>query len=412
MNPAEYRKAIGELSQVAPDPGRAQGPEPEAVRAGPRRLEGQVAGRAARRPARRLADRGAPEPAPAGDRGQGRRRDPPPAVRAGAGRGRRQEGPRDARPPGEAPRRGRRGPVPRLAAQEVGQGQEARRSQAHARPNPTANAHRQTQRGGPPMIRRLALLGALALASTPRSGSPSPTSRSARPASGSRPRTSQEVPDFQRHVLTADGPAGLQHPVVPRLVPGAGRASGSRSSATTSRPTARPCSRPAPSASSSTTPKARRSSPSRPWPCPTRGASGWSADSWQYRLLVRWIEGGAQGGREGAALRPARGHPGRDRLPARPARRSPLKVVAHWADGELRGRHLPDPVPDQRRVDRRGRRGRRDHLGRPGRHPRRRLLRQRRRRRPGPPAGLRPGRRRSTRTSRRRPRSTSWSWPS
>ena len=62
---------------------------------------------------------------------------------------------------------------------------------------------------------------------------------------------------------------------------------------------------------------------------PHKGGKRMEEDTWQYRLLVRWIEAGAKGVEKPVALRAARSDPGRDRLrargPERPAQgRRPL----------------------------------------------------------------------------------------
>ena len=92
-----------------------------------------------------------------------------------------------------------------------------------------------------------------------------------------------------------DGPARLQHPVVPRLVPGPGRASGSPSSATTSRPTTTPCSRQDSGRVDLDDPEGCKILQKPTLAIPHKGGKRLDAEGWQYRLLVRWIEAGAKG---------------------------------------------------------------------------------------------------------------------
>ena len=193
-----------------------------------------------------------------------------------------------------------------------------------------------------------------------------PTAPSGRPASVSPRRTSRRSPDFQRHVLPVMGRVGCKHPVLPRLVPGAGAASASPSSATTSR--CRP--RDAPH---------ERGDRSR---INTRGRRGQSkviseADPRHppqgRQAARRGLPGSIGCSSTGSTPAPRASSTPRSSSGSKsPRPRSVFDKRAGREDAPSRSsptgptagpgrRDLHHPVPDQRRVDRRGRRGRRHH---------------------------------------------------
>ena len=87
---------------------------------------------------------------------------------------------------------------------------------------------------------------------------------------------------------------------------------------------------------------------------PHKGGKRFEFDGWQYRLIERWIEGGAKGVEKPSHF---------DRLEVTPAEvvfRGPgekvaLKVVARWSDGGSEDVTCLARFRDQRRVDRRRR---------------------------------------------------------
>ena len=169
----------------------------------------------------------------------------------------------------------------------------------------------------------------------------------------------REVPDFQRPSAAPDGPARAAT-AAPATARSRGRgASASRSSATTSRRTTRRCMKADSGRVDLEAPEVSKILEKPTLAIPHKGGKRLEADSWQYRVLRRWIEAGAKGDREPRALRAARSHARPRSSSGRDGETVPLQVVAHWADGIARGRHLHHPVPDQRRVDRRDRRRRR-----------------------------------------------------
>ena len=95
----------------------------------------------------------------------------------------------------------------------------------------------------------------------------------------------------------AAGPAGLQRPRLPRLVPGPG---GLPPVAVRLRLQGRPrgpARRRSPAASTSRRPRGARSSRSRRWPIPHKGGKRLEDGSWQYRMLVPLDRGRRQGRR-------------------------------------------------------------------------------------------------------------------
>ena len=222
-----------------------------------------------------------------------------------------------------------------------------------------------------------------------------------------------EVPDFQRHVLPLMGRLGCNTRVVPRLVPGPG---GLPPLALRLRLQGRPR-RPPQGRDSGRVdlddPEAEQDPPEAdPGHPPQGGQAAGGRTAGSTACSSAGSRPAPRGSTNPVALRPAGGHPGRDRLRARRARRSRSRSSPTGPTARAEDVTCISPVPHQRRVDRRGRRGRRRHEQGQGRHPRRRLLRQRRRRHPGPPARSPTRSGRSTPTSRPRRRSTSWSSPS
>ena len=124
---------------------------------------------------------------------------------------------------------------------------------------------------------------------------------------------------------------------------------------------------------------------------PHKGGKRMDEESWQYRTLLALDRIGRRELLRVGPVRGARSAPGRDRLPPRRGTGSP---PGHRPLGRRhpRGRHVHQPLPHQRRVDRRGERGRRRHEQGEWGHARRRLLRQRRGGDPGARPRFRPGR--------------------
>ena len=177
------------------------------------------------------------------------------------------------------------------------------------------------------MIRRLAALAALALAAPALADT-----GTIRPASERfAPADPPEVPDFQRHVLPMMGRVGCNTRSCHGSFQGQG---GLRLSlfgydfkadretllkAETGRVVL-------------DDPEASKIISKPTLAVPHKGGKRLEADTWQYRLLVRWIEGGAKGVEQESRF---------DRLEVTPAEvrfgkegeKVALKVVAHWADG-------------------------------------------------------------------------------
>ncbi len=123
---------------------------------------------------------------------------------------------------------------------------------------------------------------------------------------------------------------------------------------------------------------------------PHKGGKRLSEGTWAYHMILRWIDSGAKRGTP-LAVRTPRSNPRRNRLPA-PGTDRPAQGGRPLGGRFERRRHVPQPLPHQRRSRGRHRRKRRRHQQGEGRHARRGLLRQRRGRRPGYSARLRQGR--------------------
>src|SRR4051812_17284360 len=65
---------------------------------------------------------------------------------------------------------------------------------------------------------------------------------------------------------------------------------------------------------------------------PHKGGKRLDPESWQYRMLVNWIDGGAKGVSNPAHFERLEVSPA-EIVFAREGERVPLKVVAHWSDG-------------------------------------------------------------------------------
>ena len=351
MNPAEYRKAIVELSQVSRNLADIK------VR-NPRRhdlvLDGWKAKSRVELLAAQLAGspgRGAPEPAPAW---RSRPRSRPRSVASGSNWSRPRLAARKAReiarPPREEPRSGRRGELPFAPPRETRQGPQAVRHDQDQppspacrpsrpdHPSPTTPTGRTDDDPTPQLVRRRPGLG-----DRPRS-----SRRERSDPAGPRPVRGRRRPGGPRLPAPRpplDGPGGLQHPVVPRLVPGPGRVP---ALAVRLRLQGRP--RHAdegrrPGGSTWPTPGPPRSSTKPTLAMPHKGGKRFEADGWQYRLLERWIEGGAKGVDQESHF---------DRLEVTPAEirfiargEGPPQGGRPLGRRRRRGRHLPDPVPDQ-----------------------------------------------------------------
>ncbi len=183
------------------------------------------------------------------------------------------------------------------------------------------------------MIRRLASIVAIALAS-PVAASAAPASEPARPASVRfAADDAAEVPDFQRHVLPMMGRAGCNTRSCHGSFQGRG---GFRLSlfgydfkadreTLIQQDTGRV---------DLEDPEASKILSKPTLAIPHKGGRRLEADTWQYRLLLRWIEGGARGVEAAQASHFER----LEVIPAevvfdRAGQKTALKVVAHWADG-------------------------------------------------------------------------------
>ena len=142
---------------------------------------------------------------------------------------------------------------------------------------------------------------------------------------------SRRVPDFQRHILPLYGPPGLQRPRLPRVVPGTGRLpalalrlrlqDGPRCADKRAR-----------SRVDLETAEGSKILQKPTLAIPHKGGKRLEEDTWQYRVLVRWIEAGAKGVEKPVAFERLEVTPTRDRLQS-PGQQVPLQVIAHWADG-------------------------------------------------------------------------------
>ena len=179
------------------------------------------------------------------------------------------------------------------------------------------------------MIRRLTLLGAVVLASAT---SPAFASEPIQPA---KVRYSmedlRETPDFQRHVLTLMGRLGCNTRSCHGSFQGQGglRLSLFGYDFKADRETLLK------DGSKRVTlddPEGSKILQKATLGIPHKGGKRMEVDGWQYRLILRWIEGGAKGVEQASHF---------ERLEVTPSEivfgkggeKVPLKVVAHWADG-------------------------------------------------------------------------------
>jgi len=180
------------------------------------------------------------------------------------------------------------------------------------------------------MIRRLALIGAVALAST------APAAHAEDPIRPASERFAAEgvaeVPDFQRHVLTLMGRLGCNTRSCHGSFQGQGgfRLSLFGYDFKTDRETLL---KDGTGRVALDDPEASKILGKPTLAIPHKGGKRLEPESWQYRVLARWIEGGAQGVDEKA--------PHFERLEVtpteidfrEPGQKTPLRVVAHWSDG-------------------------------------------------------------------------------
>ena len=196
--------------------------------------------------------------------------------------------------------------------------------------------------------------------------------------SASRATTSREVPDFQRHVLTLDGPVGCNTRSCHGSFQGQG---GLPALALRLRLQGRPRDLDegtGPGGSTWLDAGASKILAKPTLAMPHKGGKRFEVDGWQYRLIERWIEGGAKGVEKASHFDRLEVTPERRSSSRRPARRLRSRSSPTGRDGGsedvtclTRFRTNDESIAE---VDEDGV----DHLGRPRRHPRRRLLRQRR----------------------------------
>ncbi len=179
------------------------------------------------------------------------------------------------------------------------------------------------------MIRRLALIGAWALASA---ASPARADEPLRPANiRFADDAPGEVPDFQRHVLPAMGRVGCNTRSCHGSFQGQGgfRLSLFGYDFKADRDTLL-------KADSGRVvlddPEASKVLAKPTLAMPHKGGKRLEAGTWQYRLLLRWIEGGAKGVEEESRFERLEVTPAEVHL-AGAGEKVALKVVAHWADG-------------------------------------------------------------------------------
>jgi len=183
------------------------------------------------------------------------------------------------------------------------------------------------------MIRRLAAIVALAVAA-----SPAPDPASAADGTPLRPAVDRfaaddapEIPDFQRHVLPMMGRVGCNTRSCHGSFQGQGglRLSLFGYDFKADRETLLKADS---GRVSLDDPEASKIISKPTLAVPHKGGKRLEADTWQYRLLVRWIEGGAKGVEQESRFDRLEVTPAEVRL-GKEGEKVALKVVAHWADG-------------------------------------------------------------------------------